>query len=212
MSGGHAPPPPPRIAAPDWTGLPGAGKQASGHSGRGDDIVLRGFMASSADGFVADIDGSVDFLKPFEDVDSGYDAFIDQVQTVVLGRSTYDQIPGFGVGWPYPGKRGLVVTSRPLGVTYDGVERWTGGVAALADHVSRLEGDCWVVGGPSLQAALLDLGAIERLELFIVPVLLGDGLPLFPRRSGGRRHLELAEARALDRGMVKVDYRIPKPA
>jgi dihydrofolate reductase len=168
--------------------------------------VIRGFIAASIDGYVADASGNVDFLKPFEALDYGYGTFIESIGTVVLGRTTYDQIPSFGVGWPYPGKHGFVVTSRPLEQVYEGVEAWTQGVAALADRLRAMPGDSWVVGGARLQAAFLEMGALDRLELFVVPVILGDGVPLFQRGLTTPRTPRLLASEGLDKGMVKLDY------
>lgn len=64
--------------------------------------VIRGLIAASLDGYVAGLDGSVATLAPFVSVDHGYQRFIEQVGTVVMGRRTYDLIPSLGVGCPMP--------------------------------------------------------------------------------------------------------------
>lgn len=169
--------------------------------------MIRGFIAASLDGYVADKDGGVDWLKPFEAVDYGYDAFIAQIGTVVMGRTTFDQIPSFGVGWPYAGKRGIVVTSRDLESPYDGVEAWRAGVEALIPRLrAQDDGDAWIVGGAALQSAFIAAGAMDQLSLFIVPVTLGDGVPLFPKHDRGANRLQLLDVAALDRGMVRLNY------
>jgi hypothetical protein len=75
---------------------------------------IHGFMGMSLDGYIADKEGGVGWLDRFQSVDYGYDAFIAGIGAVVMGRATYDQAVGFPGGWPYGGKRGLTVTSRPL--------------------------------------------------------------------------------------------------
>jgi dihydrofolate reductase len=170
-------------------------------------LKIRGFIAASLDGYVASTSGSVDFLQPFESVDYGYDAFIASVDTVILGRKTYDQIPSFGVGWPYTGKQGVVVTSSSLDHTYPDVQAWHGDVQALARQLrARNTGDAWVVGGAQLQSAFIAAGCMDQLDLFIVPVMLGDGVPLFPRVNTIPVTTRLITSTALDKGMVRLVY------
>lgn len=172
---------------------------------------IRGYMAMSLDGYIADAEGGVGWLTPFDGVDTGYERFIAGIDTVVMGRLTYDQIPGFSIGWPYPGKRGIVVTSRPLDVTYAEATAWQGCVAELiADLRSRKE-RVWVLGGAQLQAAFLAGGGLDRLELFVIPVLLGDGVRLFPPATIAPARLTLRESEILPLGMVRLAYEFAGP-
>ena len=168
---------------------------------------VRGFIAASLDGYIADRDGNLDWLTPFDDVDSGYGAFIAEIGTVVMGRATYEAVRVLPGGWPYAGRRGLVLTSRPLPDAPVGVEAWMAGVPALIDHV-RTQGDgaAWVVGGGGLQAAFLAVGALDRLDLFVIPVLLGGGIPLFPPDVTPARRLTLEETERYSNGMVRLRY------
>ncbi|PLR24288.1 dihydrofolate reductase [Caulobacter zeae] len=171
--------------------------------------LIRGFIASSLDGRVADAGGGVEWLAPFRKVDPGYGAFIDLVGTVVMGRATYDQIPSLGMGWPYAGKRGFVVTSRRGDPVQRGVRFWREGLPALVDRLRDLDdGDAWVVGGAGLLAAFAEQGALDRLSLLIAPVLLGEGPPLFPARAGPPRGLVLRGTAALAMGVVRLDYEL----
>ena len=168
--------------------------------------TIRGYIAASLDGFIADRDGGIDWLKPYEELELGYGEFVAGIRVIVMGRRTYDQIMSFGGGWPYARQQCLVVTSRALNDAPDNVHAWHKGIPALAGHLRALKGgDVWVVGGAMLQSALLDLGALDRLELFIMPVLLGRGLPLF-RRLVNLRRVDLQSAQGLAGGVVKLDY------
>ncbi len=172
--------------------------------------LIRGFIAASLDGCVADADGGVQWLAPFRKVDPGYGAFIDDVGTVVMGRRTYDLIPSLGTGWPYAGKRGFVVTSRRGDPVQRGVKFWREGVPDLIERLRDLDdGDAWVVGGAGLLAAFAEEGALDRLSLLIAPVLLGEGLRLFPERTGAPRGLVLRGTAALAMGVVRLDYELP---
>jgi dihydrofolate reductase len=169
--------------------------------------VIRGYIAASLDGYVADAAGGVDWLAPYAAVDGGYHDFIDQVGTVVMGRRTHDQIPSFGVGWPYAGKRGLVVTSGRGSSFHPGTRFWTGGLPALIGGLRDLDdGDVWVVGGAMLLAAMIAAGALDRLELLVAPLLLGEGTRLFPPPVRGLKGMTLNRVEALERGMVRLDY------
>ena len=169
--------------------------------------VIRGFVAASLDGYVADRGGGLEGLAPFVGVDHDHRRFIDQVGTVVMGRRTYDLIPSLGVGWPYAGKRGLVLTSGRGSSVRERVRFWTNGLPALIGYLRDLDdGDVWVVGGGRLLAGMIEAGALDRLELLVAPVLLGEGTSLFPRSARGPRGMSLNGVEVLDRGVVLMDY------
>ncbi|MDR7117505.1 dihydrofolate reductase family protein [Caulobacter sp. BE254] len=169
--------------------------------------VIRGLIAASLDGYVAGLDGSVAALAPFVSVEHGYQRFIDQVATVVMGRRTYDLIPSLGIGWPYAGKRGLVLTSGRGASVREKTRFWTDGLPALVDYLRGLDdGDVWVVGGGRLMAGMIEAGALDRLELLVAPVLLGEGRSLFPRCARGLGGMRLNGVEALERGVVLLDY------
>lgn len=173
--------------------------------------IIRGFIAASLDGYIADRDGGIGWLTPFDDVDYGYAGFIAEIGTVVMGRTTYDVVAGFEGGWLYAGKRGIVVTSTPLTDAPAGVEAWHAGVPALIAHLRAQErdqngDDVWVVGGGGLQAAFIAAGALDRLDLFVIPVLLGDGVPLFPKDGTPQRRLALEATESYANGMVRLRY------
>lgn len=171
-------------------------------------MKIKGYMAMSADGFIADREGGVSWLEPFQKVDAGYDSFIAGIGTVVFGRATYDQSVGFPGEWAFAGKRSIVVTSRPLIDPPDGVEAWSAGVPALIDALRSDPGDAgdaWVIGGAALQTAFIAAGAFDSLDLFVVPVLLGDGVRAFAPSKPGPA-IGLQSAAALGSGMVRLSY------
>ncbi len=170
--------------------------------------MIRGYLAASLDGYIADAEGGVDWLEEFQSYDFGFDAFLAEIGTVVMGRATYDQVMGFGGDWPYAGKRALVLTHRPLGDAPEGVEACQGDIPALLERLRAAEGgDVWIVGGATTQKAFLDAGGLDRLELFLIPVLLGDGVPLWPK-GGPVRKLLLRKSESLPGGMIRLDYRV----
>ena len=77
-----------------------------------DRLRCSAFLAMSLDGFIAREDGRVDWLGPFENEEHGYQAFLDSVDVLVVGRNTYEFVLGLG-DWPYAGKRCVVLSRRP---------------------------------------------------------------------------------------------------
>jgi len=171
--------------------------------------MLEGYIASSADGFVADAEGGVSFLDPYNDGDYGYDAFLDRMDGIVMGRATYDQIIGWGIDWPYARKECFVVTSSDLAHPPETVRRWTGSLCSFAAHTGVRA--FWVLGGARLQAGFIASGLLDRLQLFLMPVLLGRGTPLFSHQ-GAPVGMALAGQRAYDNGVVALDYRFAAEA
>jgi dihydrofolate reductase len=169
-------------------------------------IRLRLYIAASLDGFIATPDGGVSWLDPYHSPDLGYEHFMKSIGTVVMGRATYEQALGFPGPWPNAGKRTIVLTSRPIESAPRDVERWPGDVASLADHLrTKSTRDVWICGGARTARAFLDLDQVDRIELYVIPVLLGEGLPLF-ERSPHQSSLRLARTRSFKNGVVELVY------
>lgn len=149
-------------------------------------IVL--YLAMSVDGYIADAQGGVDWLggdgsRP--DATGSYPAFYETVDAIVMGWSTYHQIvtqlsPD---NWPYEGRPCYVVTHREES-DWDVICFWKDGLTALADKLkAQYEGNIWICGGASVAGQLLKEGRIDQLWLSVIPVVLGNGLRLFPELS-----------------------------
>jgi dihydrofolate reductase len=104
-------------------------------------------------------------------------------------------------------------TIRPVEGLPPGCEAWSGEIAELAPRVRESPGgDVWVIGGSVVQQQFLDAGALDRIEVFVVPVLLGTGVPLWPP-SPRRHRLALRSAEALPGGLARLDYDVgPLPS
>jgi dihydrofolate reductase len=167
---------------------------------------IRLYAAVSLDGFIADTSGSVEWLHPYEAEDVGFTAFLAQIGTIVSGRRSYDQARSFNV-WPYAGKRIIVLTHRPLEADPPaGVETYSGDITALVERLKReSDGDIWILGGATVAQDFLERGLVDRIELFIVPVLLGGGVRLFAG-SEGMRTLAFSEAKSFRNGIVGLIY------
>lgn len=163
------------------------------------------YIATSLDSFIATADGGVDWLEPFQAEDLGYSAFVATIGTIVMGRTTYEQIRGFG-SWPYAGKRTVILSSRAIGSPPENTEVSDDGIQALVSRLKALGEDVWIVGGAKTIRAFLDHDAVDRMELFVIPVLIGSGLPLF-ERSPRHARLSLEETQSFPCGVVRLVYR-----
>ena len=140
--------------------------------------------------------------------DYGYGEFIAGVGVVLMGRVTYEQILSFGVDYPYPGTAGYVF-SRNRAWEQDDNVRFVDG-DDISGLVARLKAEqdknLWLVGGGQLVREFLRLDLIDRIELFILPIILGEGIPLFPPATP-QRDLTLTDCRAYATGMAQLTYR-----
>lgn len=165
---------------------------------------VRVHLAVTVDGYIASTDGGIDWLDDFSPDDFGFDTFLASIGAIVMGRATYDQVRGFG-DWPYGERRTVVVTSRPLDdAPPPAVEATDDLQTALADlKKTTTEGDIWICGGGRVVRQLLDLDLVDTLELAVLPVLLGTGLPLF--EPAARRHdLRLLETQRRGGGVLAI--------
>lgn len=171
------------------------------------------FCAVSLDGFIARRDHSLDWLKPAEaelpPADTGYDAFMATVDYVVMGRNTFDVVLGMSETWFYP-KPVVVLTTRPLALP----DRLKGKVEAgrnspqeiVALMEQRGAKRLYVDGGKTIQE-FLNAGLIDDLVLTRIPVLIGDGIPLFGPLAKDVK-LTLESSRVLVGGAVQSTYRV----
>lgn len=168
-----------------------------------------GYIAASLDGQIVDGDGSLDWLFKYDDMDLGehdYRRFITRIRTVVMGRGTYDFIADEPSPWAYGDQRVIVVTSRPLDAPKGPLEVRDDVDALIAKLRALDDGDVWMLGGGRLQMAFLERGALDEIEIYIIPELLGSGQPLFPL-TGFRASPTLISATAMEKGCVRLHYR-----
>jgi dihydrofolate reductase len=169
------------------------------------------FIASSLDGYIARPDGSLDWLEGHpnpDQLDYGYMDFLAGIDTVVMGRKTYETILGFGVEWPY-GECDTYVVSRQAGLNIDSPR--TEHLQVLdSEAISRLrqksQKGIWLVGGGALITAFLNLEAIDEMLISLIPVIIGEGVPLFPGNPLETK-FELVRAEPFSTGVVNLQYR-----
>jgi dihydrofolate reductase len=161
------------------------------------------FVGVSIDGFIAHVDGSLDFLMPFEGDDNGYGEHMRSIDALVVGRATYETVLGFP-DWPWAGKRVVVLTHRPIDARH-GETTHEGALAPLAARLAA-EGvrRVYLDGGVAIRQGL-DEDLVDDMTISTVPRTIGAGRPLF---GGTARTLawKLASVRSLPSGLVQARY------
>ena len=138
------------------------------------------FIGTSLDGFIARANGDLDFLPPGGGEPHGYVEFMTTVDALVIGRKTFETVLTFD-RWPYGEKPVFVLSTHPLAPTPVGavVQRMSGNPVEIASQLAaRGIRHIYVDGGITIQR-FLQAGLIQRLIITRVPVLIGDGIPLF---------------------------------
>jgi dihydrofolate reductase len=163
------------------------------------------FIATSLDGFIARKDGGIDWLSIVEapGEDYGYARFFGDVDALILGRRTYDTVLGFGA-WPYGDKRCVVLTHGARESRHG--ERFHAGAPGplLDDLAAAGVRRVYVDGGDVIRLFLRE-ELIDDITLSVIPILLGDGIPLFDASVPTRR-LRLAGSQAFPTGLVQLRY------
>jgi len=152
------------------------------------------------DGFIARKNGSVDWLAKYENAeeDYGYKKFLDSVETVVLGNTTYKQFKA-----PYPNKRCYVFSRKSTGKE----DNITFVNNSVKDFLGYLEDNerAWLVGGADIIKEFLKNNLIDDFIITVIPTLLGEGIPLFGEGCG-EYQLKLQNIKKYDSGVVQLFY------
>lgn len=139
------------------------------------------YIAASLDGYIATKDDSLDWLFKVEgEGDAGYEEYMSNIDTIVMGRRTYEWVMAQEDGkFPYTEQDCYVFTSSRTGKD-DFVAFTDEGVASFANRMLQTPGkDIWVVGGSQLLHAFLQERLIDEFIISIAPTLIGSGIPLF---------------------------------
>ena len=167
------------------------------------------FIGISVDGFIARPNGDLDFLPPGGGEPHGYNEFMASVDALVIGRKTFETVLAFPV-WPYGKKRVVVLSSTPVdlsSVRRGVVEQMAGTpVEIVAKLAASGAHHLYVDGGITIQG-FLRAGLIQRLIITRVPVLIGEGIPLFGTLPRDLR-LDHVATRHYPSGLVQTEYRV----
>lgn len=162
------------------------------------------FIAMSLDGYIARENGDIDWLlelSPSDPGDYGYWEFEKRIDTAIMGKATYDQLPELSESFPYRGKK-CYVFSRTASGRDQNAEYVSGDIGAFVEALRRRPGkDIWLVGGSELIEGFMDAGAVDEFMIGVIPVLIGRGIPLF-RKNSRELRLQLKKHFPFDSGVM----------
>ena len=161
----------------------------------------------SADGYIATPDGDLSWLAAVErpGEDYGYHEFVSTVDTVIMGRKTYDKVLSFGIEFPHKGRK-CYVWSQSRSGSDENVTYVNGPLSTLIAELKGAEGkDIFIDGGAELVHQLMTEGLIDRYIISLIPVFIGGGIPLF-KNGRPEQHLSLMRSMAYTSGLVQLWY------
>src|SRR5712692_2896551 len=172
-------------------------------------MMVSVFVGASVDGFIARPNGALDFLPEGGGEPHGYNEFIASVDAIVIGRKTFEKVLSFDA-WPYGDKRVVILSSRSLdlsAVVGGVVEQMAGPPAEIVSQLAaRGAHHLYIDGGITIQG-FLRAGLIQRLIITRVPVLIGEGVPLFDTLPHDIRLRHVA-TRHYPSGLVQSEYHV----
>ena len=166
-------------------------------------IIL--FIASSLDGYIARENGDIDWLP--ENTPSGYDDFIKSVDTVIMGKKTYDQVLTFG-DYPYKDKKSYIFTRNKNYPKEENIEFVQDAEKLMKNIVHGSGKNIWLIGGSEIISTFVNLNFVDELILSLIPVALGKGIPLFKNMT---KELKMELVKTTDyMTLVELHYKILK--
>jgi Dihydrofolate reductase len=177
-------------------------------------VQIQLFIAQTIDGYIAREDGSLDWLLSLPNPnqnDHGYNELINGVDTIVMGRKTYEELLGLIEEWPYPNHKTYVVTGdKEFCVKTEStyllhqIDEET-----ITKLKSESQKNIWLVGGGTLITHFLNLNAINEMTLSVIPLILGKGIRLFPDTLK-ETNFTLIKSESFETGVVNLVYRKSK--
>jgi dihydrofolate reductase len=173
---------------------------------------VRYSVAMSLDGYIAGPSGEADWISMDPALDFG--AFFKAFDTILLGRRTFEAAVSHGSSGAMPGFRAYVCSQTLRDQTFPDVTILEDAVASVAAMRAESGKDIWLMGGGGLFRSLLMAGLVDTVEVGIVPILLGQGVPLLPSPSPSVR-LDLTHTQTYPNGIVSLEYSVrhetPRP-
>jgi dihydrofolate reductase len=164
-------------------------------------------VAMSLDGYLAGPNGEADWIVMDPEID--FTGMMARFDTILMGRRTFKAAQALGDGPPMPGVATVVVSRTLRQEDHPGLTIIAEDVGGAVSRLRAGPGkDIWLFGGGSLFRSLLDLGLVDTIEVGVIPVLLGGGIPLLPPRSQ-RTTLRLVSSKAYKAtGTVGLEYAV----
>ncbi len=166
------------------------------------------YIATSLDGFIAKPNDDLSFLNVVqkEGEDYGYGAFIKTIDTVIIGRKTYDWIMTQVSDFPHANKTTFVIT-RSERSSIGNTHFYSGDLNVLIKSLKEKDGkNIFIDGGAEIVNALLMVNLVDELIISVIPVLLGNGVSLF-KDGRPEQGMEFVSVKTFDTGLVQLHYR-----
>ena len=163
------------------------------------------YIASSLDGYIARENGEIDWLP--NAIESGYDAFYKSVDTVIMGKTTYNQVLTFGK-YPYKDKKSFVFTRNSAQNKDENTEFVSNVEKFVKDGFPGAGENIWLVGGTRIIESFFKQGIVDEIILSVIPVLLGKGISLFKNLENETK-LELVKTEKFGQ-LVDLHYKVLK--
>lgn len=171
-------------------------------------IIL--YSAVSLDGFIARENGELDWLDALPNpgnIDYGYGEFYSGIDTVVMGRRTYEEVLGFGVEWPYPDRKSYVVSHKTnVSIQTPNTYLLHGELTQEMEKLKNEKGkNIWLAGGGILNTSFLNADLVDEMIITVMPIIIGAGLPLFPNAPKETK-FKLKRTTPFESGAVNLEY------
>jgi dihydrofolate reductase len=165
------------------------------------------YIAMSIDGYIANKNDDLSFLSIVEQEgeDYGYNEFQKTIDTIIIGRKTFDKVISMRFDYPHTDKKVYIITRTPK-TEIGTFNYYTGNLKELDIELKRGNGkNIFCDGGAEIVNELLKDNLIDEFYISIIPVILGDGIPLFnPGRP--ELNLQLISSKSFDKGLVQLHY------
>lgn len=164
------------------------------------------YIAMSIDGYIAKEDGDIGWLSIVDSPpeDYGYEDFVKNIDTVIMGRKTYEKVLSFGIEFPHKGRKCYVLSRTKTGSDKN-VEYFSNIEGLISDLRSRSGKDIFIDGGAEIVNELLRFEIIDEMIISVIPILLGNGIRLF-KDNRPESILKLKSVTEYKTGLVKLWY------
>ena len=164
------------------------------------------YVATSLDGYIAKLDGDISFLLIVdkEGEDYGYADFLKTIDTIIVGRKTYDKI--LNMGFQYPNDKNVYVITRNERPDHKRLKFYSGSLKKLVSELKIQQGkNIFCDGGSEIINQLLMDNLINEFIISVIPIILGDGIPLFKNKIP-EMNLKLVNCQKFKTGLVQLHY------
>lgn len=168
-------------------------------------------IAVSVDGFIATNEGDISFLNQVEmpGEDYGYSEFMNTIDTILMGRKTYEKVLSFGHDFSKVEKNIIVITRNKELKNHKNVQFHSHLLQLVNAELLKPGKDIFCDGGAEIIQQLLNAKLVSEITLSIIPVLLGDGIRLFDNGLTPQ-NLTLIDSKSFTSGLVQVKYTLPR--